>query len=222
MSFVQPKTNPSGRTAGVGIAVAFHIALIYALASGLGHKLVVAVSEPLETKLIEEVKPPPPPPKVIELPPPPKVIPPPPVFVPPPEVRVQAPPPTQPTITAQVSDTPPPPAPPAPVTSPAPPALAPAPTPAPAPVAASVVCSNYAQVMGEAGFPREATRLGLDEGRALIQFTLGPSGEIKDIKVVSATHPTFAKGAMRVVGEYKCAGQGRDVAVQVSFAFKSS
>ena len=217
MSFVQPKTNPARRTVGIGIAIAFHIALVYALASGLGHKLVVAIAEPLETKLIEEVKPPPPPPKVIELPPPPKVTPPPPVFVPPPEVRVQAPAPTQPTITAQVSDTPPPPTP-----APSPPAPAPTPMPAPGPVAASVVCSNYAQVMGDAGFPREATRLGLDEGRALIQFTLGAGGEIKDVKVISATHVTFAKGAMRVVGEYKCAGQGRDVAVQVSFAFKSS
>jgi protein TonB len=213
MSFVQPTTNPAGRTAGIGIAVAFHIALIYALASGLGHKLVVAIAEPLEAKLIEEVKPPPPPPKVIELPPPPKVTPPPPAFVPPPEVRVQTPPTAQPTISAQVSDTPP-----TAVTQAAPQA----PAPAAAPVAASVVCSNYAQVMGDAGFPREATRLGLDEGRALIQFTLGPGGEIKDIKVVSATHVAFAKGAMRVVGEYKCAGQGRDVPVQVSVAFKSS
>jgi periplasmic protein TonB len=219
MSFVQPKTNATGRTVAIGIAILFQVALVYALASGLGHKIVAAISQPLETKLIEEVKPPPPPAKVIELPPPPKFKPPP-AYVPPPEVNVPAPPPTQPTITATVAAMPPlvadtPPAP------PAPPAL-PAPAPAPAAVAASVACSNYAQVMSDAGFPREATRLGLDEGRALIQFTLGPNGEVKDVKVVNASHPIFAKGAMRIVSEYKCTGQGRDVTVQVPFAFKSS
>lgn len=220
MSFVQPKVNPAGRTLGIGVAVVFHIALIYALVSGLGHKLVVAITEPIETKLIEEVKPPPPPPKEIELPPPPKVVPPPPVYVPPPEVRVQAPQ-TQPTIAAQVSDTPPPPAPP-PQPVAAAPAPPPAPAPAPKPVTASVACSNYAQVMGDAGFPREATRLGLEEGRAVIQFTLTANGEIRDVRALSASHPSFAKGAMRLVSEYKCAGQGRDVEVQVPFTFKSS
>lgn len=221
MSFVQPKTNPAGRTFGIGIAIVFHIALIYALASGLGHKLAVAISEPIETKLIEEVKPPPPPPKEIELPPPPKVMPPPPVFVPPPEVRVQAPPQAQPTISAQISETPPPPSPPPQPAAPAP-VPVPAPAPAPKPVSASVACANYAQVMGDAGFPREATRLGLEEGRALIQFTLTANGEIRDVRALSASHPSFAKGAMRLVSEYKCTGQGRDVEVQVPFAFKSN
>ena len=56
----------------------------------------------------------------------------------------------------------------------------------------------------------------------MIQFTLGPGGEIRDVRAVSASHPSFAKGAMRIVGEYKCTGQGRDVTVQVPFAFKSN
>jgi protein TonB len=222
MSFVQPSGNSVGRTAGISIAVLFHIALVWALASGLGHQVVKAISEPLEAVLVEEVKPPPPPPKVIELPPPPKFTPPPPAFVPPPEVQLQAPPPLAPTISATVSATPPPPAEVARVVAPEPPP-APAPAPAPvAPVSASVVCSNYAQVMGEAGFPRDATRLGIEEGSALIQFTLGPNGEIKDVKAVSASHPVFAKGSIRIVGEYKCKGTGRDVTVQVPFAFRSN
>jgi protein TonB len=167
---------------------------------------------------------------VIELPLPPKFAPPPPAFVPPVEVKIQAPLSPQPTITATVEPPPPapvvaqraepPPAP--PVVQRAEPAPAPAPVKAPAPVSASVACANYGKVMGDAGFPREALRAGLEEGSALIQFTLTANGEIKDIKAVEASHGTFARGAMRIVGEYQCAGQGRDIVVQVPFKFRSN
>lgn len=61
----------------------------YALVNGLARKIVEVVSQPLETKIIEEIKPPPlekPPP-----PPPPKLAMPPPPYIPPPEIQVQAP-----------------------------------------------------------------------------------------------------------------------------------
>ena len=103
MSFVQPQTRPGRHSLGIGVAVIFHIALVWALMNGLAHKVVQAISEPIETKIIEEVKPPPPPPKPIELPPPPKFTPPPPAFVPPPEVQVQTPLP-QPTIAATTAE----------------------------------------------------------------------------------------------------------------------
>ena len=74
--------------------------------------------------------------------------------------------------------------------------------------------------MGDAGFPREAIRQGLEKGEALIQFTLTASGEIKDIKAVRASHPIFARNSIRIVGEYKCQGQGRDVTVTVPFGYK--
>ncbi len=223
MSFVQPqKKSATTYTVGIGIAIAFHVLLVWALMSGLANKVVQAVSAPVETKLIEEIKPPPPPPKVIEMPPPPKFTPPPPAYVPPPEVQVQAPPPQQPVITT-TSVEPPPVAPvaprvPEPVAAPAP---APAAPPAPVNVSAAVVCSNYTSVMGETAFPREALRIGLTQGEALIQFTLGASGEIKDVRAVRASHPAFEKASAAVVRQYKCQGQGRDVQVQVPFAFKS-
>ena len=72
----------------------------------------------------------------------------------------------------------------------------------------------------DASFPREAQRMGLEKGEALIQFTLSASGEIKDIKSLRASHPIFARNSIRIVGEYKCAGQGRDVIVQVPFGYK--
>ena len=220
MSFVQPQRNAAGFSAGIGVAVVFHIVLLWALMNGLGRKVMQVINAPIETQIIEEVKPPPPPPKVIEMPPPPKFTPPPPAFVPPPEVQVQAPPPPQATITATVAVPPPVVAPAAPRVEAPPPA--PAPAPAPAPLSASVACSNYDKVMGDAGFPREATRAGLEDGNALIQFTLGASGEIRNVTAVRASHPAFAKGGMRVVADYKCAGQGRDITVQVPFVFRSN
>jgi protein TonB len=219
MSFVQPQTNATRHSVGIGIAVVFHIVLVWALMNGLAKKVVQAISAPIETKIIEEVKPPPPPPKVIDLPPPPKFTPPPPAFVPPPEVQVQAPPPPQATITTSSAE-PPPVA--APVVA-APRAETP-PAPAPAParaVSASVACSNFSTVMGDAEFPREAMRLGLESGSAVVQFTLGPNGEVKDVQALRASHPVFAKSSIRLVGQYKCAGQGREVLVQVPFAYKS-
>jgi periplasmic protein TonB len=215
MSFVDPQRSSARYSAGIVVAVVFHIALIWALINGLGHKVMQVIDAPMETKIVEEIKQPPPPPKVIEMPPPPKFTPPP-AFVPPPEVQVPETPPLQPTITATVAE--PPPAPPAPIRVEAP---TPAPAPAPAPVSAAVACSNYKTVMGDAGFPPAAQRLGLDSGSALIQFTLTTSGEIKDVKAVQASHPTFAQGAMKIVGQYKCTGQGRDVVVRVPFVFKS-
>ena len=101
----------------------------------------------------------------------------------------------------------------------APPVTAPTPA-APAPVSASVVCSNYTTVMGDAGFPREAAKQGIERGEALIQFTVGATGAIKDIKIVRATHPIFARNSVRIVGEYKCQGQGHDVLVQVPFGYR--
>lgn len=87
MSYAHP--HDSGRRLmGFVFVTLLHVALVYALINGLARKIVDVVSQPLETKIIEEVKPPPdkPPP-----PPPPKLAPPPPPYIPPPEVQVQLP-----------------------------------------------------------------------------------------------------------------------------------
>lgn len=112
MSYVQP--HDSGRRlTGLVFVLLLHVALVYALVNGLARKIVQVVSEPLETKIIEEVKPPPdkPPP-----PPPPKLASPPPPYIPPPEVQVQLPASIQQhSITAVTSVKPPAPVPVAPV-----------------------------------------------------------------------------------------------------------
>ena len=95
MSYVQPQGSANRRLTGLGLVVAFHVVLIYALVNGLARKIVQVVVQPLETKIIQETKPPsdkPPPP-------PPKLLPPPPPYIPPPDVQLQVTQ-TAPTITA--------------------------------------------------------------------------------------------------------------------------
>jgi len=175
------------------------------------------VRAPIETKVIEEIKKPPPPPEVV-VPPPPKMEAPPPPFIPPPEVQIATPPPPAPTITAT---TPTPPVAPTVITPVAPPVTAPAPpAPAPAVVSAAVVCSNYSTVMGDTAFPKEALRQGIEKGDATVAFTLTASGEIKNVMVERASNAIFGRASVRVVSEFKCQGQGRDVQVRVPFSFK--
>lgn len=223
MSFVQPQANPLRSSVGIGVAVVFHVGLIWALMNGLAHHVMAVINAPIETQIIEQIKPPPPP--KVEVPPPPRpAAPPPPAYTPPPEVPMAATPAPQATITATTQTAPsePPPVAPRVEPPPAPPApAAPAPKPVAAPVSASVACSNYSRVMGDAAFPRAATRLGLEEGDALIQFTLGATGEIRDIKAIHASHAVFAENSIRLVGAFRCAGRGADVTVQVPFAYKS-
>jgi periplasmic protein TonB len=211
MSFVQPQENTTRRSVVIVAAVLFHIVLIWALMNGLAKKVAQVISEPIETKIIEAVKPPPPPEKVIELPPPPKFVPQP-AFVPLPEIQIQTPAPMQPTISAVTAE---------PVAAPV--VVKPVAAPViskPASVSASVACSNYSKVMGDAAFPRAATRLGLEEGDALVQFTLTANGEIKDVKAIKSSHAVFAENSIRLVSTFKCAGRGSDVFVQVPFEYK--
>jgi protein TonB len=220
MDFSSRQADPRRHLLGITFVILFHAFIVYALVTGLAKKVVDVVRAPIETKVIEEIKKPPPPPEVV-VPPPPKLEAPPPPFIPPPEVQIATPPPQQATITATTPTPPPAPVAIAPTPAPAPAAPAPAAPPAPAPtVTAGIACSNFSTVMGDAAYPRDATRLGIEKGEALIQFTLTASGEIKDIKSLRASHPIFARNSIRLVGEYKCAGQGRDVIVQVPFSYK--
>jgi len=100
MSYAVQKDS-SRRLTGLVAVIAFHVVLVYALVHGLARKIVEVVRQPLETKIIEEVKAPPPdkPPP----PPPPKLAMPPPPYIPPPEVQVQVPI-SAPTITAVTSE----------------------------------------------------------------------------------------------------------------------
>jgi len=89
MNFAQDGKSPPRNLVGISVVVVLHVALVYALITGLARKVVEVIQQPVETKIIEEFKPPPP--KQV-VPPPPKSVAPPPPFIPPPEVKVTPPP----------------------------------------------------------------------------------------------------------------------------------
>ena len=83
-----------------------------------------------------------------------------------------------------------------------------------------VVCPNVQTVMGDSGYPREAQRQGIEKGNAIIEWTVTSSGEIKNPRAVSASNQIFARNSIRLIGAYKCVGQGRDVVVRQEFNYK--
>ena len=177
---------------GIGIVLALHALLGWALVSGLAQRMVEVIRSPIETKIIDEVKPPPPPPPE-NLPPPPKFQPPPPSFVPPPEVNVAPPPVAAPTITTVI--TPPPPAPvqiaPAPPPAPAPPALAPPPPPpAPPRVAAQPAIGNVHSCAPTGDDYPAAARRAEATGTTKLRFTVGADGKLASATIVRSAGPT--------------------------------
>jgi protein TonB len=110
MNFTQQQNGPGRHLLGFVVVVLLHVGLIYALVTGLGTNIVEVIKAPIETKIIEEVKPPPP--DVPPPPPPPKLAAPPPPYIPPPEIQIAQPPPPTPVATVAVVAPPAPQAPP--------------------------------------------------------------------------------------------------------------
>src|SRR5258706_6210288 len=102
MSYAHPRSSSRPLT-GVVVQIGLQIVLILALMHGLARKIVEIVAPPLETKIIEEVKPREP--EKTLPPPPPKLATPPPPYIPPPEVQIQVPVQPPPTITVAPSPT---------------------------------------------------------------------------------------------------------------------
>ena len=180
MSYAQPQGNSNRRLTGLAAVIVFHAAMGYALVNGLARKIVEVVTQPLETKIIEEVKPPPqekPPPP----PPPPRLAAPPPPYIPPPEVQVQVPQ-SAPVITAITTVKPTEPvAAPGQRYAPAPPAAAPAPpAPRPAPVRTSAVVD--AKACDKPEYPAAALR-AQETGIVLLAFLIDVDGSALESKV---------------------------------------
>jgi protein TonB len=179
VDYAQQQRNPSKHLTSIGIVLALHLLVGWALVSGLARKVVEVIKSPIETKIIEEVKTPPPPPE--NLPPPPKMAPPPPSFVPPPEVVVQAPPQNAPTITTTTVRPPDQPvrvAPPAPAAPPAPPAP-------PARVAPQL---NFNAC--EKPEYTTAARRSEAQGTVVVLYTMDVDGRITEASVEKSSGPT--------------------------------
>ncbi len=218
MIYGQKKRDPLRYFGGMGLVIALHIALIYALINGLATKVVKLVARPMQTQIVHEVAPPPPPPPKLPPPPPPRVAVPPPPFVP---IPVVAPPPTAaPTITAVQSAKPVRSAPvhAAPVVAP------PKPAPKPVPVNHNVaaVCSNLMTLARQIVYPSLAMRHGIYSGRVVVEFTIDPSGHPKDFTIRSSSNHVFNQAAINVARQLQCVGQGVDVRVLLPIGFQAN
>ena len=205
MDYAQQQRSPGKHLTGIVVVIILHVVLGYALMHGLATKVMNVIKQPIDTKIIEEVKKPPPP--DTPPPPPPKTVQMPPTFVPPPEVMIQAPV-SAPVISNRTAVAPPvyaPPAPPAPV--------------AVAPPSIGVACPNSQEIRTNIKYPVQARKDGL-QGEVLIEMTIAANGDVKDVDVKSSTNRAFNSVAIAASRQFKCNGQGRDVRVQVPYSFK--
>ena len=190
MNYAEQQRDPAKHAVGIGVVIVLHIVLGWALINGLARTVIEVIKGPIETKIIEEVKPPPPPPE--NLPPPPKFAPPPPSFVPPPEVVVNPPPTPAPAIT--VTPVAPPPAAPM-VIAPAVPTAPPAP-PAPARVAARPAIGNVSSC---APGPDDYPAVALKEeatGTTRVRFTVDAAGKLAGAEIVRSAGASRAHKAL--------------------------
>jgi len=202
VNYAEQQRNPTRHMVGVGVVVLMHILLGWAVLNGLARRVVEVVRGPIETKIIEEVKPPPPPPPE-NLPPPPKLPPPPPAYMPPPEIKIETPPPPAPTITVQT--VPPPPAPPVTI-APAVPEAPPAP-PAPARVAPHV---NFNTDCTKPPYPPAAARAEAT-GVVRVKVTVGIDGRVTATEIAKSSGPTR---------EHKLLDRAAEAAIRDTCKFK--
>jgi protein TonB len=187
VDYAQYQRNPARHLPQIILVVALHILLGYALVTGLARKVVEVIKQPIETKIIEEMKKPPPdaPP-----PPPPKLATPPPPFIPAPEINIQAPIQMAPTITTTPAERPPPvvapPAPPAPVAPPQP-----------------AIRKEYkASYRVEPTYPRQAISQGL-QGKVIAWVKVSPAGTVQEVVIRESTNRLFDREVIRALSQWK-------------------
>ncbi len=168
MNFAPDAGTRKTRLIGLTVVVVVHVLLIWGLMTGLARKVVEVIPQPIQTRIIEDLRP-----QIEEPPPPvPEFEPPPPPFVPPPDIVIATPPPPPTTIT-RITRTPPP-APPRPP--------APAPPREPVRVPARVDLENSGRACREPAYPSASERLG-EQGTSGISLLIGADGKVKQTRV---------------------------------------
>lgn len=82
-----------------------------------------------------------------------------------------------------------------------------------------VACPNSQSVRTSMRYPPQARRDGL-QGDVVARFLVAANGEIRNINIVSSTNRAFNSAVVSAVGQFSCLAQGRDVTVEVPFAFR--
>jgi protein TonB len=189
VDYAQQQRSWGKHAPSIMLVLALHLAIGYALVTGLARKVVEVIKAPIETKIIEEIKKPPPeaPP-----PPPPKLAAPPPPFIPPPEIQIQAPPPPPQQVITAVTTVAPPPGPPPVI---APPVVAP-----PQPLVRREYKAAYRV---DPVFPRQAQREGIS-GRVIAHVVVQPNGTVTEVRIISASPPrVFDREVIRALSQWK-------------------
>jgi protein TonB len=178
MSYANRKQMSSNRTAAIVVVALIHVALGYALVTGLAYSVVKKAAEDLKTFDVEEEPPPP-----EEEPPPPEETPqetpPPPIAAPPPLVRTPQPP-----MEIQTTPNPPPNPPITPRATPAPPAP-PAPPPPRQAEPKSVVGNLQGLIRGD-DYPESALERE-EQGVVVVRLTVGTTGRVTNCAVSSSS-----------------------------------
>ncbi|MFN3468396.1 MAG: energy transducer TonB [Novosphingobium sp.] len=174
MAYADQQMSGNKITALIIVAI-LHVAVGYALVTGLAYEAIKKVKEVTSAVNIEEEKPPeePPPP-----PPPKQDQPPPPIVAPPPPISFNAPAPQVQTV----NEAPPIPAPPAPVALPAPPA----PPPPRFTPKAAVPKGNPANWATSNDYPSRALREER-EGTTGFRVTIGTDGKVIDCEITRSS-----------------------------------
>jgi periplasmic protein TonB len=176
MSYANRKQMSSNRTAAIIIVALIHIALGYALVTGLAYNVIKNAADKMKTFDVEEEPPPPPeeppPPPDTETPPPPQIVAPPPIVrtntVAPPIISTPVAPP--PVITPTARPAPPaPPAPPKPVIS-----------------QAARAKANLPSLFSTDDYPPSALR-NEEQGTTSVRITVGTDGRVADCSVSSSS-----------------------------------
>jgi len=176
--------SPGRHTPIVLVVAVLHLFVGYALVTGLARHVVEVVKQPLQTKIIAEVRKPPP---EAAPPPPPKLAAPPPMFVPPPEINIQVPVQAAPTVTT--------------VTTTAPP---------PAPPVAQTIASVQPAVRREfkpkyrldPEFPRRALARGI-EGRVSARIHVTPAGSVSEVEIRRSSDVIFDREVIRALSQWR-------------------
>lgn len=155
------------RLTGVILVAALHLLLVWGLMNGLARQVVSFLPDPLETKIIEDVRPP-----MDEAPPPiPEFEPPPPPYVPPPDIVIQQPPPVTQAITQVTKLRPPEPAP---------------PRPQPVRLRPQIDLPGSPRACRQPEYPAASERLG-EQGISAISLLIDENGKVAQTRIDSSS-----------------------------------